>query len=89
MVNFAKSYIEKIGTMQGDVEVLMYKLMKSSGLTNTTVRDDSGTYNLKIAPSPETAQIRAVFVNDIPAMRTPVETLVNALGALENSMDNE
>lgn len=75
--------------MQGDVEVLMYKLMKSSGLKDTTVSDETGTYRLSIAPSPETAQIRAVFVNNVPAMRTPVETLVNALGALENTIDNE
>ena len=90
MSNFAHIDLGRLGELIGDVEVHLYKAMKERNLKETTVTNRSGVkINIKIGASPDTNQLMAVFVQDLPAVKSNVHVLLDALESLENDENNE
>ena len=84
MVTIANKYFGELGTLIGNVEVSIYKILKNQDLKRTAVTGARGdVYNIKLGPSKETHQGMAVFVNGTPAMRCNVHELLDALEGLE------
>ena len=86
MSNFAHSDLGRLGEFIGDVEVHLYKAMKELNLKETTVTNRDGVnITIRVAPSPDTNQAMAVFVQDVPAVKSNVHVLLDALESLENN----
>ena len=89
MSNFAHIDLGRLGELIGDVEVHLYKAMKERNLKETTVTNRDGVdITIRVAPSPDTNQAKAVFVQNVPAVKCNVHVLIDALESLENN-ENE
>ena len=84
MSNFANKLFETLGNLLGDVELSMFKVMHNLGVREIIVWNKDQSYVVKTGPSPETNQVRAVFVNGTPVLQSNVHDALNALEALEN-----
>jgi hypothetical protein len=80
-------YLGQLGDLLGNAEVTMYKHMKSSGLKSTTVEKNGIKYTLRIGPSPDTNQVMAVFIDELPVLRSNIHHVLSALEALEDTID--
>lgn len=83
MANIANILLGQLGKLLGDAEVSLYKLLKKSGKDNITVDE----YTIRIGHSESTNQIKAVFVNEVPVLKADINIVLNALEALENSLE--
>jgi len=85
MAKFANMYNGYLGNLLGDVEIAMYKEMRSRNINSINLDWHGITYEIKIAPSPDTNQIKAVFVDGIPVLRSNIHHVLGALEALEDT----
>lgn len=83
MSSLANYYLGQLGSLLGDVELAMYKHMRSRNITYTRVNRNGISYDIKIEPSKETGQERAVFVDDKPVLRSNIHHVLAAFEALE------
>jgi hypothetical protein len=83
MSSLANYYLGQLGSLLGDVELAMYKHLRSRNITYTRVNRNGITYDIKTGPSKETGQERAVFVDDKPVLRSNIHHVLAAFEALE------
>lgn len=87
MTKFANMYLGQLGQLIGDVEIAMYKIMHAANVNCVSIEKDDVKYDIKIGPSIETNQVRAVFIDGIPVLKTNVHNALAALEALEETYD--
>ena len=78
MITFARTYFGRIGEIQGDAEVKMYKLLKSH-FNGKEVPTENGVVSMGMS---ETG-MREVLVDGVPVLRLSVEFTVDTLDKLE------
>ena len=83
MSSLANYYLGQLGSLLGDVELAMYKHMRSKDIKYTRVNRNGISYDIKTGPSKETGQVRAVFVDDKPVLRSNIHHVLAAFEALE------
>ena len=84
MSSLANYYLGQLGSLLGDVELAMYKHMRSKDIKYTRVNRNGISYDIKIEPSKETGQERAVFVDDMPVLRSNIHHVLAAFEAMED-----
>lgn len=87
MAKFANMYLGQLGQLISDVEIAMYKIMHAANVNCVCIEKDDVKYNIKMGPSPETNQVRAVFINGIPVLKTNVHHALAALESLEENYE--
>lgn len=83
MSSLANYYLGQLGSLLGDVELAMYKHMRSKDINYIRVNKNGISYDIKIGPSEETSQVRAVFVDDKPVLMSNIHHVLCAFEAME------
>lgn len=83
MSSLANYYLGQLGSLLGDVELAMYKHMRSKDINYIRVNKNGISYVIKIGPSKETGQLRAVFINDKPILMSDIHHVLAAFEAME------
>lgn len=84
MSSLANYYLGQLGSLLGDVELAMYKHMRSKDIKYTRVNRNGISYDIKTGPSKETGQVLAVFVDDKPVLRSNIHHVLAAFEAMED-----
>jgi len=83
MSSLANYYLGQLGSLLGDVELAMYKHMRSKDINYIRVNKNGISYVIKIGPSEETGQERAVIINDKPVLMSDIHHVLCAFEAME------
>lgn len=77
----------RLGTLIGDAEMAIMKMMRQNKMKTAVVEGYNGdSYDIRVEDTPGTLHAQHVTINSIKALNTNAETVLNALEALETSL---